>query len=376
LGDPDQLMTVIRAELEEMRERYGDDRRSEIVEDQDELTIEDLIPIEDLVVTISHGGYAKAQSLDSYQAQRRGGRGRSAAKVKDEDFIDKLFVANSHDTLLCFTSRGRVFWLKVYRVPRASRGARGRPMVNLLPLDADERVNAVLPVRAFDADKFVFMATSNGTVKKTSLEAFSRPRSNGIIAVDLRDDDRLVNVAITNGDCDILLFASSGKAARFHEDKVRPMGRTAAGVRGIKLAADQELMALLIIDESSAGSNVLTATERGFGKRTPLDDFPVHGRGGQGVIGIQTTERNGRMVGAVQVNDDDEIMLISKGGTLVRTPVEGISVQSRNTQGVRLIRLDTDDCLVGLDRIVTMQVDGQDDATADGDEPSGGTTAD
>ena len=261
-------------------------------------------------------------------------------------------------------------------MPRASRGARGRPMVNLLPLDADERVNAVLPVRAFDADKFVFMATSNGTVKKTSLEAFSRPRSNGIIAVDLRDDDRLVNVAITNGDSAILLFASSGKAARFHEDKVRPMGRTAAGVRGIKLAADQELMALLIIDESSAGSNVLTATERGFGKRTPLDDFPVHGRGGQGVIGIQTTERNGRMVGAVQVNDDDEIMLISKGGTLVRTPIEGISVQSRNTQGVRLIRLDTDDCLVGLDRIVTMQVDGQDDAIADGDEPSGGTTED
>jgi len=359
LSDPDQLMRVIRSELEEIRERYGDKRRTEIIELQDELTIEDLIPVEDLVVTISHGGYAKAQSLDSYQAQRRGGRGRSAAKVKDEDFIDKLFVANSHDTLLCFTSRGRVFWLKVYRLPRASRVARGRPMVNLLPLDDGERVNAVLPVRAFDANKFVFMATSAGTVKKTSLEAFSRPRTNGIIAVDLRADDRLVNVAITDGDCDIVLFASSGKAARFHENKVRPMGRTASGVRGIKLAGDQELIALLIIDDSSTGINVLTATENGFGKRTPLDDFPLHGRGGQGVIGIQTSARNGRMVGAIQVNDDDEVMLISSGGTLVRTPVDGISVQSRNTQGVRLIRLAAGERLVGLDRIVSMQDDAE-----------------
>ncbi|MFW2403770.1 MAG: DNA gyrase C-terminal beta-propeller domain-containing protein, partial [Gammaproteobacteria bacterium] len=360
LDDPDKLMEVIREELAEIRERYGDERRTEIIELEDELTIEDLIPEEDVVVTISHGGYAKSQGLDSYQAQRRGGRGRAAAKVKGEDFIDKLFVANSHDTLLCFTSRGKVYWLKVYQVPRASRGARGRPMVNLLPLDPDERVNAVLPIREFSADNFVFMATSSGTVKKTSLESFSRPRASGIIAVDLRNDDRLVDVAMTNGDCDIVLFASSGKAARFHEDKVRPMGRTAAGVRGIKLLTDQELIALLIVEPDANHGNVLTATENGFGKRTPLEDFPVHGRGGQGVIAIQTSARNGSMVGAVKVNDDDEVMLISNGGTLVRTPVDEISVQSRNTQGVRLIRLSSEERLVGLDRIVSMQDEADD----------------
>ncbi len=355
LSDPDRLIEVIRTELAEMREQYGDERRSEIIESHDDLTAEDLIPEEDLVVTFSHGGYAKSQGLDSYQAQRRGGRGRAAAKVKGEDFIDKLFVANSHDTLLCFTSHGKVYWLKVYKLPRASRIARGRPMVNLLPLGPDERVNAVLPVRSFDADKFIFMATSTGTVKKTSLEAFSRPRANGIIAVDLRGEDRLVDVAITDGNSDILLFASSGKAARFPESRVRAMGRTAAGVRGIKLGAGHELIALLIIDEQTDAGNVLTATENGFGKRTPLNDFPVHGRGGQGVIGIQTSDRNGRMVGAIQVSDEDEVMLISSGGTLVRTPVDGISVQSRNTQGVRLIRISSDDRLVGLDRIMAMQ---------------------
>ncbi len=351
LMDPDKLTTVIREELAEISERYGDERRTEILESHDDLTDEDLIPVEELVVTLSHGGYAKSQGLDSYQAQRRGGRGRAAAKVKDEDFIDKLFVANSHDTLLCFTSRGKVYWLKVYQVPRASRVARGRPMVNLLPLDADERVNAVLPVRNFDADKYVFMATSRGTVKKTSLEAFSRPRANGIRALDLREDDRLVDVSITDGNCDILLFASSGKAARFEESKVRVMGRTAAGVRGIRLADGHELIALLIVGEG----DILTATEKGFGKLTAVDDFPVHGRGGQGVIAIQTTARNGRMVGAVQVNADDEIMLISSVGTLVRTPVEGISLQSRNTQGVRLIRLSENERLVGLDRIISIQ---------------------
>ncbi len=355
LADPDKLTEVIRAELGEIRERYGDERRTEIIESHDDLTDEDLIPEEDLVVTLSHGGYAKSQGLDTYQAQRRGGRGRAAAKVKDEDFIDKLFVANSHDTLLCFTSRGRVFWLKVYQVPRASRIARGRPMVNLLPLDADERVNAVLPVRNFDADKYVFMATSRGTVKKTSLESFSRPRTNGIRALDLREDDRLVDVAITDGDCDILLFGSSGKAARFHESKVRPMGRTAAGVRGIRLTKGHELIALLIV----GAGQILTATEKGFGKLTPIEDFPVHGRGGQGVIAIQTTSRNGRMVGALQVEPDDEIMLISSVGTLVRTPVDGISMQGRNTQGVRLIRLAEGERLVGLDRIISIQENGE-----------------
>jgi DNA gyrase subunit A len=361
LMDPDKLMSVIREELAEVRERYGDERRTEIVELEDELTIEDLIPEEDVVVTISHGGYAKSQSLDSYQSQRRGGRGRAAAKVKGEDFIDKLFVANTHDTMLCFTSQGKVYWLKVYQVPRASRGARGRPMVNLLPLGPDERVNAVLPIRDFSAENFVFMATSSGTVKKTSLEQFSRPRSNGIIAVDLRDDDHLVDVGITGGDCDIVLFASSGKAARFHEDKVRAMGRVATGVRGIKLGDGHELIALLIVEPGADDGNVLTATENGFGKRTPLADFPLHGRGGQGVIGIQTTARNGRMVGAVRVDDEDEVMLISNRGTLVRTPVDGISVQGRNTQGVRLIRLSAEESLVGLDRIISMQGDGDGD---------------
>jgi DNA gyrase subunit A len=367
LADPDKLMTVIREELAEVRERYGDERRTEIVELEDELTIEDLIPEEDVVVTISHGGYAKSQSLDSYQSQRRGGRGRAAAKVKGEDFIDKLFVANTHDTMLCFTSQGKVYWLKVYQVPRASRGARGRPMVNLLPLGPDERVNAVLPIRDFGAENFVFMATSSGTVKKTSLEQFSRPRSNGIIAVDLRDDDHLVDVGITGGDCDIVLFASSGKAARFHEDKVRAMGRVATGVRGIKLGDGHELIALLIVEPGADDGNVLTATENGFGKRTPLADFPLHGRGGQGVIGIQTTARNGRMVGAVRVDDEDEVMLISNRGTLVRTPVDGISVQGRNTQGVRLIRLSAEESLVGLDRIISMQGEGDGEGEGEGD---------
>nr|MDJ0928917.1 DNA gyrase subunit A [Gammaproteobacteria bacterium] len=359
LENPDRLLAEIRAELGDIRERYADQRRTEIVETHETLMVEDLIPEEDVVVTLSHGGYAKSQGLDTYSAQRRGGRGRAAAKVKDEDFIDKLFVANSHDTLLCFTSLGKVYWLKVYQVPRGTRGARGRPMVNLLPLESDERVNAVLPVREFEADRFVFMATSFGTVKKTSLEAFSRPRSNGIRAVELRNGDRLVDVAMTDGDRDIMLFASSGKAVRFHEKDVRPMGRTAAGVRGIRLAGGHELIALQIVGEG----DILTATENGYGKRTPVSDFPTHGRAGQGVIAIQTTDRNGRLVSAIQVNEEDEIMLISSSGTLVRTEVAGVSIQGRNTQGVRLIRLDQDDRLVGLDRILSLgdEDDGGDD---------------
>jgi len=347
LRDPDVLIQVIREELLVIREQYADERRSEIVEDHSDVTIEDLIPEEDLVVTLSHGGYAKAQGLDTYQAQKRGGRGRSATKVKDEDFIDKLFVANSHDTLLCFSSRGKVYWLKVYQVPRASRGARGKPIINLLPLQEDERINAVLPVREYAPDNYVFMATSSGRVKKTSLEAFSRPRSNGIIAVDLRDGDTLVDVALTNGSRDILLGASSGKAIRFNEQDVREMGRGAAGVRGIKLQSGQEVIALIIIGEG----DILTTTANGYGKRTSPDEFSTQGRGGQGVIAIQTSERNGDLVGAIQVTDDDEIMLISSSGTLVRTGVDDISTQGRNTQGVRLIRLTQDDRLVGLDRI-------------------------
>jgi DNA gyrase subunit A len=350
LADPEKLLLVIREELADVKERFGDDRRTEIVQDHSDLSDEDLIPSEEVVVTLSHGGYAKAQPIEAYQAQRRGGRGRSAAKVKDEDFIDKLFVANTHDTILCFSSRGKVYWLKVYQVPQASRGSRGKPIVNLLPLEDGERISAVLPIREYTEDSFVFMATSGGTVKKTPLDQFSRPRSSGIIAIDLRDD-RLVGVALTSGEAEILLVASSGKSIRFRESDVRPMGRGAAGVRGIKLPPEHEVIALAIVGEGM----ILTATENGYGKRTSVDDFPVQGRGGQGVIAIQAGDRNGRTVGAVQVGEDDEIMLISSSGTLVRTAVDDISVQGRNTQGVRLIRLEEDQRLVGLARIEAIE---------------------
>ena len=346
LADPDKLLQVIRDELHEVRDAFGDERRTEIVQDHSDLSVEDLIPSEEVVVTLSHGGYAKAQPIGDYQAQKRGGRGRSATKVKDEDFIDNLFVANTHDTILCFSSRGKMYWLKVYQVPQASRGSRGKPIVNLLPLEAGERINAVLPIKDYAEDSFVFMATSGGTVKKTSLSLFSRPRTNGIIAIDLRGD-QLVDVAITDGSAEILLVASSGKSIRFREEDVRPMGRGAAGVRGIKLTGDHEVIALTILRDGL----ILTATENGYGKRTGVDDFPVQGRGGQGVIAIQTSERNGKTVGAVQVAEDDEIMLISSNGTLVRTAVHDISVQGRNTQGVRLIRVGKEQRLVGLARI-------------------------
>jgi len=347
LSDPDALLQVIRQELSEVLDAYGDERRTEIIQDHSDLQAEDLIPEEEVVVTLSHGGYAKAQPIDDYQAQRRGGRGRSAAKVKDEDFIDKLFVANTHDTILCFSSRGKMYWLKVYRVPQASRGSRGKPIVNLLPLDEGERINAILPIREFDAESFVFMATSNGTVKKTPLSLFSRPRTSGIIAIDLRGDDKLVDVAITNGQQEIMLVGSHGKAIRFRDEDVRAMGRGAAGVRGIKLPSGHEVIALTIV----ADGMLLSATENGFGKRTEIEEFPVQGRGGQGVIAIQTTERNGRTVGAIQVGKDDEVMLISSSGTLVRTPVSDISIIGRNTQGVTLIRVEPGQRLVGLARI-------------------------
>jgi DNA gyrase subunit A len=351
LSDPDVLLGVIREELIEIRDTYGDERRTEINADHSDLQDEDLIPEAEVVVTLSHGGYAKAQPVDDYQAQRRGGRGRSAAKVKDEDFIDNLFVANTHDTMLCFSSRGKMYWLKVYQVPQASRGSRGKPIVNLLPLDDGERINAVLPIREYDEDSFVFMATSGGTVKKTPLSLFSRPRSSGIIAIDLRNDDKLVDVAITDGKREIMLVASHGKAIRFAEEDVRPMGRGAAGVRGIKLPAGHEVIALAIVGDGM----LLSATENGFGKRTSIDDFPIQGRGGQGVIAIQTTERNGRTVGAIQVCEEDEVMLISSGGTLVRTPVSDISIIGRNTQGVTLIRVEEGQRLVGLARIESIE---------------------
>ena len=353
LANPDQLLEVIKAELIAIREAYGDDRRTEIIQDHSDLSIEDLIPEEEVVVTLSHGGYAKAQPIEAYQAQKRGGRGRSATKVKDEDFVDKLFVANTHDTILCFSSHGKIYWLKVYQVPQASRGSRGKPIVNLLPLDDGERINAVLPIREYAEGHFVFMATSAGTVKKTPLSQFSRPRLNGIIAIDLRDNDKLVNVEITDGEAEVLLVASHGKSIRFREEDVRPMGRSAAGVRGIKLPAGDEVIALSIMRDGL----ILTATENGYGKRTPIDDFPVQGRGGQGVIAIQTTDRNGKTVGALQVADDDEVMLISSNGTLVRTGVDDISIMGRNTQGVRLIRVGKDQRLVGLARIEAIEDD-------------------
>ena len=367
ISNPDRLLEVIRQELAEVVEQFGDERRSEIIENRLDLTLEDLITEEDVVVTMSHEGYVKAQPLTEYTTQRRGGRGKAATKMKDEDFIDKLFVANTHDTLLCFSNCGKVYWIKVYELPIASRGSRGKPMVNLLPLENDERINAVLPVREYDEDHFIFMATSNGTVKKTSLIDFSRPRNGGIIAIDLRGDDTLVEVVITNGSSHIMLFADSGKSIRFSESDVRAMGRTAAGVRGMRMPEGVKVKSMLVAEEDGY---ILTSTEFGYGKRTKLDQYSLQGRGGQGVISIQTSERNGAVIGAVQVTDEDEIMLISDGGTLVRTSVEGISITGRNTQGVRLIRLGEDEKLVEIERIESLPIDDDDDSLVDDDSPN------
>jgi DNA gyrase subunit A len=369
LMNRERLMEVIREELVAISAEYGDDRRTEINESHSDFTLEDLIPEEDVVVTLSHQGYAKSQPLDSYRAQKRGGRGKSATTMKDEDFIDKLFIANSHDTILCFSSLGKCYWLKVYQLPQAGRGARGKPLVNLLPLEADERINAVLPVRDYDPDKFVFFTTEHGTVKKTPLDAFSRPRTNGIIAVDLRGDDRLVGVAITDGRQDVFLQASNGKGIRFNEADVRAMGRTAAGVRGIKLAKGERVTDLIIMGDGF----ILTATENGYGKRTSVDEYSAQGRGGQGVISIQANARNGKVVAAKLVADEDEIMLISDAGTLVRTSVADISVYGRNTQGVRLIRLGDDERLSGVERIENLGGDDDDaDIAADGEDNADG----
>jgi DNA gyrase subunit A len=358
LARPERLTEVVRAELIEVRETYGDARRTEISRDHLNLTTEDLIEPQDVVVTLSHAGYAKAQPLTEYQTQRRGGRGKTATAVKDEDFVEKLFVAHTHDTVLCFSNRGKVYWLKVYELPQAGRGARGKPMVNLLPLGEGEKINALLPVKQYDEQHFVFMATRAGTVKKTPLAAFSRPRSTGIIAVDLADNDQLVGVAITDGEREIILVSSGGKAIRFHEQEVRYMGREAAGVRGIRLGAGQDVIALIVVGEGE----VLTASAAGYGKRTPLGEFPAHGRGGQGVIALQTGGRNGDTVAALQVLPGQEIMLISSTGTLVRTAVDEISVQGRNTQGVRLIRLgEGGERLVGIERIESLE-SGEDEA--------------
>ncbi len=347
LSEPARLMEVIRAELEAILEQYGDERRTEILQDRLDLSLEDLITEENVVVTLSHGGYAKSQPLDRYQAQRRGGTGKSATKMKDEDFIERLFIANTHDMLLCFTSRGKIHWLKVYELPQASHVSRGKPIVNLLPLEKGERVNAVLPVREYPDDLFVFFATRGGIVKKTPLSDYSRPRANGIWAIDLPEDDELVNVSLTDGKQDIMLFSSSGKCIRFAESDVRSMGRVARGVIGIRVPESEQVVSMLVMDES----DVLTVTQNGFGKRTMADDYPRQGRGGQGVIGIQTSERNGALISAIQVTSEDDIMLISDGGTLVRTNAGGVSTLGRNTQGVTLIRLRKDEKLVGLQRI-------------------------
>jgi len=348
LEDPARLLAVIRAELVKLREDFGDARRTLIQANQDELDMLDLIEPEDVVVTLSHTGYAKRQPASIYRAQKRGGKGRSASALKDEDFVERLWIANTHDTLLTFTSTGRVYWLKVYQMPDAGPNARGKPIVNLLPLQEGEKVQAILPVAEYSADRFVFFATENGTVKKTPLTEYEYQLQKGKIAIGLADDDALVDVQITDGDSDILLFASNGKTVRFDENTVRSTGRTASGVRGIRLAKGEKVVSLIVRD---GDGDILTATERGYGKRTELAEYPRKGRGNQGVIGIKCSERNGELVGAVQIGEQHELMLISNQGTLVRTRAAEVAKVGRNTQGVTLIRLPDDEKLVGLVRL-------------------------
>jgi len=348
LNSYERLMEVIREELLQVKDEFGDERKTEIIASRQDLSMEDLITEEDMVVTISHAGYAKTQPLTDYEAQNRGGKGRSASSLKDEDFIEHLLVASTHDTILCFTNRGKVYWLRVFEIPQASRAAKGRPMVNLLPLEAEERVTAILPIREYDADHFIFMATSNGTVKKTSLDSFSRPRTSGLIALSLDEGDHLVGVALTDGQREVMLLSDAGKVVRFKEEHVRAMGRTARGVRGITLAEGQRVISLIVPEEEGT---ILTASERGYGKRTAITEFPTKGRGTKGVIAMVCSDRNGKLVGAKQVFSGDEVMLISDQGTLVRTRVEEISTLGRNTQGVTLIRVAEDEKLVSIERI-------------------------
>jgi DNA gyrase subunit A len=372
LESPARLLEVIREELAKIRADYSEPRRTEIRENEEDLRTEDLITRENLVLTLSHAGYAKAQPVGTYRAQRRGGKGRSATAVREEDFIERILVAHSHDTVLCFTSAGRVFWLRTFEFPVGTPNSRGRPIVNMLPrLEAGEKVNAMLPVKEYADDRFVFFATRQGVVKKTPLSEFSRPRSTGIWAIELDEGDRLVDVALTDGSRNVLLFASNGKAVRFAESEVRAVGRTARGVRGITLGDGARVVTMLVAEERG---DILTATARGYGKRTPLDDYPCKGRGIQGVIAIQTSERNGELVGAVQVEDDHEIMLISDQGTLVRTRVAEVARVGRNTQGVTLIRLADDETLIGLERVAAINgEDGEDaEGAADAEEGDGG----
>ncbi|MBE8167759.1 MAG: DNA gyrase subunit A [Shewanella sp.] len=372
LNSPERLMEVIKEELELVMSEFGDKRRTEVNANEIDMSLEDLITEEDVVVTLSHLGYAKYQVLNDYQAQRRGGKGKAATKVKDEDFVEKLLVANTHDTILCFSDFGKMYWLKVYQLPLASRTARGRPIVNLLPLSDGERITAILPVREYSEDKFIIMATAHGTVKKTPLKAYSNPRANGIIAVNLKDGDQLIGVDITNGDDEIMLFSNEGKVVRFGEKardsatgavkidsetgeeilSLRPMGRTATGVRGIRLEEGQKVVSLIVPKEDGA---ILTVTANGYGKRTDLSEYPAKSRATKGVVSIKVSERNGEVVGAVQVGENDEIMLISDRGTLVRTPATGVSTIGRNTQGVTIIRTAEGESVVGLQRIDEIQ---------------------
>ncbi len=350
LDKPARIVAIITEELSKIREEFGDARRSEIVTVAEDISMEDLIAPQDMVVTFSHGGYVKSQPLADYRAQRRGGRGRMATAIKEDDFIERLFVAHSHDYLLCFSNRGRLYWLKVYEVPQGSRTSRGKPTVNMFPLEEGEKITAVVPVKEFDDQHYVFMATAHGTVKKSPLSDFSRPRPSGIIAVGLGEGDYLIGAALTDGSYDVMLFSSEGKAVRFLEDEVRPMGRQATGVRGMKLSSSSRVVCMLVAKNEE--QTVLTATENGFGKRTAIREYTRHGRGTQGMIAIQTTERNGSLVGAVLVDDTDEVMLISTGGVLIRTSVSQIREQGRSTQGVTLISLDAGEKLAGVERIV------------------------
>ena len=352
LGSPERLMEVICEELEAIKAQYADKRRTDIQDNMLDINMEDLITEEDVVVTLSHLGYAKYQALSDYEAQRRGGRGKAATTVKDEDFVDQLLIASTHDTILCFSNRGRLYWMKVYQLPLASRQARGKPIVNLLPLEENERITAILPVREYEEGKYVFMATANGTVKKTSLTEYSRPRSNGIIAVNLNEGDQLIGVDITDGNSQIMLFSDDGKVVRFKEDQVRPMGRGATGVRGIRLRENGSVVSLIVPKSEGA---ILTVTENGYGKRTALQEYPEKSRATQGVVSIKVSERNGLVVGAVQVNALDEIMLISDKGTLVRTRVSEVSQVGRNTAGVILIRTIEGEKVVGVQRIDEIQ---------------------
>ncbi|MCX8087557.1 MAG: DNA gyrase subunit A [Rhodocyclaceae bacterium] len=350
LARPERITQIIVEELAALKAQFGDKRRSEIVLQTADIQLEDLIAREDMVVTLSHAGYIKRQSLDEYRTQRHGGRGKKAAEVKDDDFVERLFIANTHDTLLCFSNRGRVYWLKVYEVPEGSRSSRGKPIVNLFPLEEGEKITAVLPTPTFDEAHFVFMATAMGTVKKTPLVEFANPRRAGIIAVNLDEGDYLIGAAITDGSCDVMLFSDAGKAVRFAEEDVRPMGRTARGVRGMMLDEGQRVICMLVAKDEQL--NVLTATENGYGKRTPIAEYTKHGRGTKGMIAIQTSERNGALIGAVLVEESDEVMLISTGGVLIRSRVDQVRETGRSAQGVRLIQLDDGTKLAGIEKVI------------------------